>query len=140
MSPPFIDPRANLKATEESDEEMGDAPAEEDPVTGWVNNLNEFKTLGKDFLAMKAPDLEKKNPMERFALCSWRAHAYDVASAFDAIINPTAFEGAMRQLRPEHTEELMPYIDMMYMSLGQSRGTRELECDQLYGLARATRV
>ena len=28
----------------------------------------------------------------------------------------------------------MPYIDTMYMSLGQPRGTRELECDQLYGL------
>ena len=88
MAPPFIDPRANLKATEESDEEMGDAPAGEDPVTDWVNNLNKFKTLGKDFLTMKAPDLEKNNPMERLALCSWRAHVYDVASAFDAIITP----------------------------------------------------
>ena len=134
MAPPFIDPRANLKTAVESDEEVGDAPAAEDPVTDWVNNINKFKTVGKDIMTVKASDLDKKEPMERIALCSWRAHVYDVASAFDAIINTTAFEGAMRQLRPEHTEELMPYIDTMYMSLGQPRGTRELECDQLHGL------
>ena len=134
MAPPFIDPRANLKTAEESDEEVSDAPAAEDPVTDWVNNLNKFKTVGKDIMTVKASDLEKKEPMARIALCSWRAHVYDVASAFDAIVNPTAFEGGMRQLMPEHTEELMPYIDTMYMSLGQPRGMRELECDQLYGL------
>ena len=95
MAPPIIDPRANLKATEESDEEVGDAPAAEDPVTDWVNNLNKFKTVGKDIMTVKASDLYKKEPMERIALCSWRAHVCDVASAFDAaIINPMAFEGA----------------------------------------------
>ena len=79
MAPPFIDPRANLKATEESDEEEGDAPeGVEDPVVDWVNNLNKFKTVGKDFMkALKAPDLEGKNPMEQLALRSWRAHVYD---------------------------------------------------------------
>ena len=88
---------------------------------------------------MQASDLEKKEPMERIALCSWRAHVYDVASAFDAIINPMAFEGAMRQLKPEHTEEPMPYIDTMYMSLGQMRGMRELGVTSSMGFARATK-
>ena len=133
MAPPLIDPRADLKDQEEFEEEMDDAPDEE-PVKDWFNNLNKFKTLGRDFSKLKAPDLEDKNPMERLALSSWRAHVYDVASAFDAIINPTVFERAMRQLKPEHTEELMPHIDNMYMSLGQPRGSRELECEELYGL------
>ena len=59
MAPPFIDPRANLKTAEESDEEVGDAPAAEDPVTDWVNNLNKFKTVGKDIMTVKASDLER---------------------------------------------------------------------------------
>ena len=134
MAPPILDPRANLKAAEESEEEAEDVPMGEEPVKDWVNNLNKLKTVGKNSMTVKAPDLAKKEPMEKAALCAWRAHVYDVASAFDAIINPTAFEGAMRQLKPEHTEELMPYIDLMYMSLGQPRGLCVLECDQLYGL------
>ena len=134
MVPPVLDPRAALKEEEESEEEAGDAPAWAEPVKDWVNNLNQFKTVGRDIATVKATDLEKKDPVERMALCAWRAHVYDVASAFDAIINSTVFEGAMRQLKPEHTEELMPYIDTMCMSLGQPRGQRELECDQLYGL------
>ena len=40
----------------------------------------------------------------------------------------------MRQLKPEHTEELMPYIDEMYTCLGRPRGTRGLEVEELYGL------
>ena len=133
MAPPVLDPRANLKAAEESEEEA-DVPMGEEPVKDWVNNLNKFKTVGRNIMTVKATDLEQKEPMEKAALCAWRAHVYDVASAFDAIINSTVFEGAMRQLKPEHTEELMPYIDQMYMSLGQPCGTRVLECDQLYGL------
>ena len=125
MAPPVLDPRASLKEAEESEEEeVGDAPAAADPVKDWVNNLNKFKTVGKNITTVMATDLEQKEPVERVALCGWRAHVYDVASAFDAIINPTAFEGAMRQLKPEHTEELMPYIDTMYMSLGRPRGLR----------------
>ena len=112
MAPPVIDPRANLKAAEESDEEA-DVPMGEEPVKDWVNNLSKFKTVGRNIMTVKATDLEKKDPMEKAALCAWRAHVYDVASAFDPIINPTVFEGAMRQLKPEHTEELMPYIDQM---------------------------
>ena len=133
MAPPVLDPRANLKAAEESEEEA-DVPMGEEPVKDWVNNLNKFKTVGRNIMTVKATDLEQKDPVEKAALCAWRAHVYDVASAFDAIINSTVFEGAMRQLKPEHTEELMPYIDQMYMSLGQPRGSRVLECDQLYGL------
>ena len=135
ISPPAVDPRGRLKVTEESDEEMGDAPAEEAvPVGDWVNNLNKFRTVGKDYLAIKSKDLDGRHPVERLMLSSWRGLVYDMASTFDAIINPRLFEGAMRQLRPEHTEELMPYIDSMYMALGQPRGSRELECEQLYGL------
>ena len=85
-------------------------------------------------MAIKSKDLDGRHSVERLMLSSWRGLVYDMASTFDAIINPRIFVGAMRQLRPEHTEELMPYIDHMYMALGQPCGSRELECEQLYGL------
>ena len=40
MAPPVLDPRANLKTAEESEEEAGDVPMGEEPVKDWVNNLN----------------------------------------------------------------------------------------------------
>ena len=98
MAPPVLDPRANLKAAEESEEEAEDVPMGEEPVQDWVNNLNKFPTVGRQIMNVKAPDLANKEPTEKAALCAWRAHVYDVASAFDAIINSTVFEGAMHEV------------------------------------------
>ena len=49
MAPPVLDPRANLKAAEESEEEA-DIPMGEEPVKDWVNNLNKFKTVGRNII------------------------------------------------------------------------------------------
>ena len=62
------------------------------------------------------------------ALCAWRAHVYDVASAFDAIVNPTAFEGALRQSgasRPDPSETEGPIPRMWTIGAGAAAPPRE---------------
>ena len=118
-------------AEQEEEEAAGQG---REPDADLKSRINEFKYIGSELQKIEAPDLKGKPATEVHYLASWRAHVWDFVASYDSVVNSGTCSGALRQLKPLMTEELLTYYDQIQDVRAIFAGDRDLEIQQLYGL------
>ena len=123
-----------------SDEESEEAEEEaaglaKEPDVDLKSGVNAFKYIGADVAKLEATDLRGRPATEQHFLAAWRAHVWDFVASFDSVVNSAICSGALRQLKPSMTEELLTYFHEIQDVRAIFAGGRDVEIPQLYGLA-----
>ena len=98
------------------------------------SRVNAFKYVGADLKKLEATDLKEKSATEAHYLAAWRAHVWDFVASYDSVVNSAICSGALRQLTPSMTEELLTYYNDIQDVRAMFAGNRDVEIPQLYGL------
>ena len=117
-----VDPSDEEPETEE--EAVGQ---EREPDVDLKTRINEFKYIGTDIQKLEAPDLKGKPATEAHYLAAWRAHVWDFVASYDSVVNSAICSGALRQLKPSMTEELLTYYHEIQDMRAIFAGGRDLK-------------
>ena len=117
---------------EEGEEVEGEAAGlAKEPEVDLKSRVNAFKYIGADLKKLEATDLKGKPATEAHYLAAWRAHVWDFVASFDSVVNSAICSGALRQLKPSMTEELLTHYNDIQDVRAIFAGDRDVEIPQL---------
>ena len=75
-----------------------------------MSRINTFKYVGGDLEKLEAADLRGKPATQQLALGGWRGHVWDFVASYHSVMTSAICSGALGQLTPSMTEELLTYV------------------------------